>query len=126
MQRGTITKHGKHWVLRFWEYQVRDGVRVRVNAHKKLASIGPAYPDKKSVEVLAWRHLEPLNTRLQPPESATPITEFIETVYLPMVKQFLRGSTYRNYKNHEYERHFKTRLGSLRLQEFRTAHGQRL
>jgi integrase len=126
MQRGTITKHGRHWVLRFWEYQIRNGVRVRVNAHKKLAPVGPAYPDKRSVEGLAWKHLEPINTRLQTPESATLITEFIETIYLPMAKQFLRDSTYKNYKTDEYERHFKSRLGSLRLRDFRTAHGQRL
>ncbi len=126
MQKGTIQPRGRHWVLRFWEYQIRNGVRVRVNVHKKLAPIGPAYPDKKSVESLAWKQLEPINTRLQTPESATPITEFIETVYLPMAKQFLRPSTYKNYKTDEYERHFKQRLGSLRLRDFRAAHGQRL
>jgi len=126
MQRGTIVKHGRYWLLRYWEYQVREGVRVRVNAHKKLAPIGSAYPDKKSVEALAWKELEPVNTRLQTPESATPITEFIETVYLPMAKQFLRPSTYKNYKTDEYERHFKNRLGNLRLRDFRTSHGQRL
>ena len=126
MQKGSIVKHGKHWLLRYWEYQIRDGLRVRVNAHKKLAPIGPAYPDKKSVEPLAWKELEPINTRLQTPESATPITEFIETIYLPMAKQFLRPSTYKNYKTDEYERHFKHRLGNLRLRDFRTAHGQRL
>jgi len=126
MQRGTIVKHGRFWLLRYWEYQIREGVRVRVNAHKKLAPIGPAYPNKKSVESLAWKELEPVNTRLQTPESATPITEFIETIYLPMAKQFLRPSTYKNYKIDEYERHFKHRLGSLRLRDFRAAHGQRL
>jgi integrase len=126
MQRGTITPRGRHWVLRFWEYQIKDGVKVRVNVHKKLAPIGPAYPDKKSVEPLAWKQLEPVNTRLQTPESATPVTEFIEKIYLPMVKQFLRPSTYKNYKIDEYERHFKDRLGTLRLRDFRAAHGQRL
>lgn len=126
MQKGTIQPRGRHWVLRFWEYQIRNGVKVRVNVHKKLAPIGPAYPDKKSVEPLAWKHLEPINTRLQTPESATPITEFIENIYLPMAKQFLRPSTYKNYKTDEYERHFKHRLGNLRLRDFRTAQGQRL
>jgi hypothetical protein len=43
-----------------------------------------------------------------------------------MAKQFLRPSTYKNYKVDEYERHFKHRLGNLRLRDFRTAHGQRL
>jgi integrase len=126
MQKGTIVKHGKYWLLRYWEYQIRNGVRIRVNAHKKLAPIGPDYPDKRSVESLAWRQLEPVNTRLQTPESATQITEFIESIYLPMAKQFLRPSTYKNYKTDEYERHFRDRLGKLRLRDFRTAHGQRL
>jgi integrase len=126
MQKGTIVKHGKYWLLRYWEYQIRNGVRIRVNAHKKLAPIGPDYPDKRSVESLAWRQLEPVNTRLQTLESATQITEFIESIYLPMAKQFLRPSTYKNYKTDEYERHFRDRLGKLRLRDFRTAHGQRL
>jgi len=126
MQKGTITKHGRFWILRFWEWGIKDGVRVRKNAHKKLAPIGPAYPDKKSVEALAWKELEPINTRQQTPESATPIAEFIETIYLPMAKQFLRPSTYKNYKIDEYERHFKHRLSNLRLRDFRTAQGQRL
>ena len=126
MQKGNISQRGRHWILRYWEYQIRDGARVRVNVHKKLAPVGPAYPDKRSVEPLAWKQLEPINTRLQTPESATPITEFIETIYLPMVKEFLRPSTYKDYKNDAYERHFKHRLGTLRLRDFRTAHGQRL
>jgi integrase len=126
MQRGYISQVGRNWVLRYWEFQIRNGVRVRVNVHKKLAPIGPAYPDKKSVEPLAWKELEPVNTRMQTPESATPITEFIETIYLPMVKQFLRPSTYKDYKRDAYEKHFKHRLANLRLRDFRTAHGQRL
>lgn len=126
MQKGTISQRGRHWILRYWEYQIRDGVRVRANVHKKLAPIGAAYPDKRSVEPLAWKHLEPVNTRLQTPESATLITEFIENVYLPMVKTHLRPSTYKDYKNDCYEKHFKHRLGNLRLRDFRTSHGQRL
>jgi integrase len=43
-----------------------------------------------------------------------------------MAKQFLRASTYKDYKRDAYEKHFRHRLGNLRLREFRTAHGQRL
>ncbi len=92
----------------------------------KLAPIGVVYPDKKSVEPLAWKELEPVNTRLQTPESAMPITGFIESIYLPMVKEVLRASTYKDYKNDAYGKHFKQRLGDLRLRDFRTAHGQRM
>ena len=43
-----------------------------------------------------------------------------------MVKQFLRPSTYKDYKRDAWEKHFKHRLANLRLRDFRTAHGQRL
>jgi len=126
VQRGTISQRGRHWILRYWAYELRNGIKTRVNVHKKLAPIGPAYPDKKSVEPLAWKYLEPVNTRLQTPESATPICEFIETVYLPMVEKFLRPSTFKDYKHDCYLKHFQHRLGNWRLRDFRTAHGQRL
>jgi hypothetical protein len=125
VQRGTISRHGRHWVLRFWEYQIRNRQRVRVNTYKKLAPIGAAYPNKKSVEVLAWKE-EPVNTRLQTPESAMSIVEFIDNVYLPMVREVLRPSTYKDYKHDAFEKHFKHRLSNLRLRDFRTAHGQRM
>jgi hypothetical protein len=66
MQKGTIYREGRNWVLRYWEYQIRNGLRTRVNVHKKLAPIGPAYQDKKSVEPLAWKILEPINTPPNP------------------------------------------------------------
>ena len=126
VQRGTISQRGRYWVLRYWDYQLRDGVKKRVNVHVKLAPAGQAFPDKRSVEPLAWKHLESINTRLQTIESATPVCEFIEAIYLPMVKQFLRDSTFKDYRNDCYLKHFKHRLGNLRLRDFRTAHGQRL
>jgi integrase len=126
MQRGTIIKHRNNWVLRFWDYQPRDGQRVRVKVYKRLAPIGPAYPNKKSVEPLAWKQLEPINTRRLQPESAMPIRDFIEDVYLPFVKEVLRPSTYKDYKKDAYEHHVKSRLAGLRLRDFRTVHGQKM
>jgi integrase len=119
-------QRGRNWVLRYWEYQVRNGARVRAKVYKNLAPIGPAYPNKRSVQQLAWKHLEPINQRLQTPESATPIVDFIEQIYLPMAKQFLRPSTYKDYRNDCFLKHIKHRIGQVRLNEFRTAHGQRL
>jgi len=126
MQRGTILKHRNNWVLRFWEYQPKDGQRVRVKVYKRLAPIGPAYPNKKSVEGLAWKQLEPINTRKLQPESAMPVCDFIENVYLPSVKDTLRPSTYKDYKKDCYERHVKARLSQLRLRDFRTVTGQKM
>jgi integrase len=127
VQRGTITRHRNNWILRFWEYQVKDAQRVRVRAYKNLAPIGPAYPTKKSVESLAWKQLEPINTKRLQPEGAMPIADFIENVYFPFVKEMLRPSTYKDYKRDIYERHdIKGRLAGLRLRDFRTVHGQKM
>jgi hypothetical protein len=37
MQRGTISKRGRHWVLRFWEFQIRDGANVVSTSTKASA-----------------------------------------------------------------------------------------
>jgi integrase len=100
--------------------------RVRVKVYKNLAPIGSAYPTKKSVESLAWKQLEPINTKRLQPESAMPIDRFIEDVYLRFVKEVLRPSTYKDYKRDAYERHVKPRLDGMRLRDFRTVHGQRM
>ncbi|HTZ47995.1 MAG TPA: tyrosine-type recombinase/integrase [Verrucomicrobiae bacterium] len=55
-----------------------------------------------------------------------PVTEFIERVYLPHVKDTLHASTYKNYKENSYEHHLKPRLSNIRLRDFRTVNGQRI
>jgi integrase len=126
MQKGIIRKQHGSWVLRFWDHEVRDGKRVRVKRFKKLAMISKDYPNKKSVEQLAWKELEPINSRKAQPEAAALVQNFIETDYLPYVKRTLRLSTYKDYSNDAYRRHVKQRLGNLRLRDFRTVHGQRV
>jgi len=125
MQAGTILRHRRSWVLRWYEPEFKDGKKVRTKKFRKLAPIGPDYPDKRSVESLAWKILEPVNTKALQPESAVPVAQFIEEVYLPFVKQNLRASTYIDYRN-AFRAHIKSRLGEIRLKDFRTVHGQRL
>jgi integrase len=55
-----------------------------------------------------------------------PVTDFIENIYLPFVKENNRPSTYKSYKTGNYDRHLKTRLGDVRLRDFRTVTGQRI
>jgi len=119
MQKGIIKKQHGSWVLRFWDHEVRNGKRVRVKRFKTLAPIGEAYPNKKSVEQLAWKELEPINTRKTQPESAALVKDFIERDYLPYVKRTLRPSTYKDYANDAYRRHVKHRLDDIRLRDFR-------
>lgn len=126
MQRGTILKHHGSWVLRYYDVELRDGRNVRKKAFRRLASVGPDYPTKRSVLLLADKVLQPINSGQLQPESAMPVYAFIENIYLPFVKATLRPSTYKDYRKDVYERHLKARLGDLRIRDFRTVQGQRL
>ncbi|HTZ47994.1 MAG TPA: hypothetical protein VMH20_10400 [Verrucomicrobiae bacterium] len=61
MQKGTILKDHGAWILRYWDVVVKDGVRLRKKAFHKLARVGPDYPTKSSVLLLAQKHLAPIN-----------------------------------------------------------------
>jgi integrase len=123
MQTGHIYKERGKWRLRWWEPNT-SGERIRRFA--TLAPVNPNYPNKRSVQLIAQKHLEPLNAGRTQPESLMPLKDFIENNYLPFVRQNLRASTYKDYKNDIYKRHLQSRLGSIRLRDFRTVNGQRL
>jgi integrase len=122
MQRGQIYKKNGAWLLRYWDITTTGRVRKAV----KLAPISDEYPSKRSVLLLAEKHLQPINSGQLQPESALLVTDFIENIYLPYVEKELRPSTYKHYKKDMYEKHVKSLLGDLRLRDFRTVHGQKL
>ena len=126
MQRGTIIKHHGSWALRYYDTEIHNGVRIRKKVFKKLVPVSPDYPSKRSVEKLAWKVLEPVNAGRLQPESSMLLSDFIENIYLPSVKETLRPSTYKDYKHDCYEKHFKSRVRGIRLRDFRTVTGQRL
>src|SRR5271155_5649498 len=125
MQHGTILKHHGSWALRYYDTEIQNGIRVRKKVFKKLVPIGPEYPSKRSVEPLAYKILEPVNAQRLQPESSMAVSNFIENIYLPSVKETLRPSTYKDYKKDCYECHIKSRLNGLRLRDFRTVTGQK-
>jgi integrase len=122
MQRGQIYRHNGSWLLRFWDVSASGRVRRAV----KLAPIDKDYPTKRSVLLLAEKHLAPLNAGQVQPESALSVVKFIEDFYLPFVEKELRASTYKDYKKDIFEKHLKQRLGDVRLRDFRTVTGQRI
>lgn len=126
MQRGYIFRHRNGWYLRFYEALVVNGHPARKQSCKKLATFGDDYPNRRSVLLLAEKILAPLNTGQLQPESAMRVTDFIEHHYLPHVQATLRASTYKDYRKDVFEKHLKSRLGDLRLRDFRTVHGQKI
>jgi hypothetical protein len=128
MQRVTIIRHRASWSLLFYDVQYRDGREKRVRVLKKLAIVSTEFPTAAGVRHLADEIPAPLNRRQLQPESSLLITDFIENIYFPAIKNELRPSTVYSYRHAIYDRHLKTRLEQmrLRLRDFRTVHGQRI
>jgi len=122
MQRGAIQKERKSWFLRYWETVLVDGKPARRRVCVRLA---PASDDRRTAELAADKILHPFNAKQVTPESSMLVSDFIRDIYLPYVKQELRPSTYKGYKE-IFEKHLKLRLGETRLRDVRTVTVQRL
>jgi hypothetical protein len=91
---------------------------------QKIARYGDTYRTKKSLEPLIAELLHSVNIGRVEPEPQT-IQHFVESIYLPYVRQHKRPSTAKGYTD-IYEDHVKTRVAGVRLGSFRTVDGQRL
>jgi integrase len=126
MQRGTIIRQRDTWCVRFYEDIIKNGRVSRKKSFKVLAKVSKDYPTKTSVASLADKILEPINTGRQVPESSMKLTDFIENHYFPYARKALRPSTVKGYDKDIYQLRLRSRLGDVRLRDFRTVHGQRL
>src|ERR1700723_230574 len=97
MQSGSIKKHGKWWVVRYYEIVLANGKEHRKQMQAKLAPIGPAYPEKRDVEHLAHAILAPINGKTHRPTSVDTVLNFLEHTYLENCKTTLRPSTAHGY-----------------------------
>jgi integrase len=78
MQRGSIKKHGKWWVLKYREDVLQNGVKARRDVYKKLALIDRTHQTKESVQPLADVALAPVNVADRPALSADSVQSFLE------------------------------------------------
>jgi integrase len=100
MQTGYIYKNGNWWTLRYYEVETNGaGELVRKQRTHKLARIGDQYPNKTSVQNQAEEFLDPINKRARHGQASNSqrVTEYLEHVYLPHVKQSKKPSTYKCY-----------------------------
>lgn len=125
MQRGCIYKHHrKYWMLRYYDFELRGGAPVRVRKAHKLAAISPEFKNKTDVRPLADEWLKPINAKTVTPESTKTVLEFIEQDYFLAMARTLRPSTLKGYRDN-FGKHLRSRLGKIRLRDFRTVTGQR-
>jgi integrase len=124
-QRGYIFRKGKAWYLRYSDTVLRDGEAVRMQLCKKLADYSDAFRSEKSVRALADEFLQPLNAGSLDVRSTMTVKDFIESTYLPEVKEKKRAATYKNYSD-IFRVHVKPRLGEITLRQFRCVNGENL
>jgi hypothetical protein len=98
MQYGAIVEHHGSWVLRYYDTVLHEGKPVRKKIFKRLAKIGPDYPNRRSVLLLAEKYLAPINAGTAVPESSMKLSAFIEDILLPWAEKNLRASTVKHYK----------------------------
>jgi integrase len=127
MQRGYIYRHRNSWLLRYyeWELDAATGQPKRTQRCVRLAPYNADYPNKRAVELLADKHLAPINSKIVTPEGAMAVSTFIDKFYLPHCERELRPATVKSYKD-IFRIHLKDKLADIRLRDFRTVHAQRL
>jgi hypothetical protein len=121
-QKGYLFRRYGNWFVRFRDINAQ-GKRVQVC--KKLEM--PEGTRRKDAEQFAKeKFLDALKSGLLNPQSNMPVSEFVDTVYLPeYVEKNLRPASLKQYRD-VWENHLKPRMGKLTLRSFRTVHGEQM
>jgi integrase len=124
-QRGYLYRKGNLWMLRYYDSELRtDGAVDRIQKAHKLVEATGEYRSKKAARVLADEFLAPLNDGRASPQSTMTLTQFVESHYLPFVREHKRVSTYHGYRN--LWKCYLRRHGAIALRDFRTVDGERI
>jgi integrase len=98
MQRGTIRRRGRHWVVRFNEKIVENGVTRWHSVTKTLAPINGQYRSESDVRELADEALRSTDSQNVRPLSVNTFESFFDNVYMPHAKKSLKASSVRSYR----------------------------
>jgi integrase len=127
-QRGYVFHNGQSWFVRYRdEIVLPDGTTKRKQVCKKLeVPYGGKYRTLRSVQPFVEKILSPINSGKLDVRSTTPVSEFVDQVYLPAyVEKNLRAASLKQYKD-VWRNHLKPRMGKLTLRDFRTVHGEQM
>src|SRR5512146_2078238 len=97
-QSGHIWKENGAWYGR-WRQDVvtPEGTTKRVQKSKKLVEYSDKYRTEKDVQPLLDEILQPLNAGKVDVRSTMAITTFVDSKYLPFVRENHKASTYNGY-----------------------------
>lgn len=123
-QEGQLFKASGWWYLRYYDSRVMDGTLKRVRIAKKVA-LAKGTTKAKACE-LAMPTLNSVNEpRRYALETVVRMSDFVEGVYLPRMKEQKRPSTYCGYRD-IWQNHLKPRCADLWLREVRTCDVQQV
>src|ERR1700722_13165298 len=88
-------RRGKWWCLLYWQDEFVDGRRIR---KRKRINLAPADTPEREVNKIAAEHLRPMNQGLVTLGSATNFTEFVDTVYVPVLLPKMAKTTQGRYE----------------------------
>lgn len=125
-QKGYIYKANGAWHVRYREHirQADGTVVLGKQRSKRIASIAE-YRRESDVIPLVEDFLRPINRGMMTTESIMTLERFVDEVFLLHVESQTRPSTYKGYRD-ICNNHLKPRVGSIRMRDFRTVHGERL
>jgi len=118
-QEGYIWRQGRSWYGRWRDDVYEDGRVVRKQRSEKLCEYGDLYRTESDVRPLLEAKLRPINEGRTRPESTLPVAEFVESYYLPFVRENYKPSTAVGYQK-IWNKHLAARLCKITMRDFRT------
>jgi integrase len=96
-QKGTIVRISGRWYLRYWERRNVSGTLLRKRASYCLGAVTTrGIRPPADIEKAAADFMQTINESVIPAEHNVSLSDFVESVYLPWIKQNRRPSTYKN------------------------------
>jgi integrase len=106
-------RRGKWWTLLLWQDEFQDGRRIRKRKRVRLARA--TMPEREVLKVAA-EYMRPMNQGLSSIGSATNFTEFVDTVYVPVVLSKMAKSTQCRYEG-ILKNYLRPQFGGLCLRD---------
>ena len=96
-QNGTVVQRSGRWYLRYWERQNEGGtlLRKRVSHCLGLVTTKSIRPPA-DIQKAAADFMHTVNNNVIPVEHNVRVGDFVESVYLPWIKENRRPSTFKN------------------------------
>jgi integrase len=124
-QEGYLQKDHGAWYVHYRERVEREGGVVELVKRAKRLGSAEEFPRESDVMPLKVEFMRMLNADVLTPDASMTLTDFAEHVYLSYIDAKRRASTRKSYRE-IWQNHIKSRVGSLRLREFRTVHASKM